>query len=164
MRYWSKGLGHRSALHIEWSREKIDISIREGHLVLKSVVPSPLFRVEVAPGEQVVISGQTLPPVVWRYVSVLGKQDFGDILRLATDPVPMVDFLTHSRGGRSLFLRLAWPMVVFLWRYLQMWVAWKLKNLTRPQAQPRPQAPMGRLTPARTQAQAQIPGQGPGLS
>ena len=131
MRYWSKGLGRRSALNIDWAKEKVQIRVEEGRALLASVVPRPLFRVEVMGGEQVVVAGETLPPVVWNYISVLAREDFEDILKLAMSQ-EVVAFLTHHQGGRRLFLNLSRLLVVFLGRYLWTWAVWKIRGIKRP--------------------------------
>ncbi|MFQ5856744.1 MAG: hypothetical protein ACE5LU_14010 [Anaerolineae bacterium] len=128
MRYWSKGLGHRSALNIDWGRERVQITIENGGQLLASVVPSPLLRGKTPPeGEQVIIAGETLPPIVWRYISVLEKQDFEEILKLAMSR-KTAGFLSNRPGGRRLFGKLAYLMAVFLWRYLRAWAAWKIRS------------------------------------
>lgn len=126
MRYWSKGLGRRSTLHIDWSKGATQIMIEDGQKLLASVVPSHLVQGELpSGGAQVVIAGNTLPPIVWRYISVLRKEDFEDIVKLATSQ-GVAEFLARCPGGRRLFLKLAWFLVVFLFRYPWTWTLWKV--------------------------------------
>lgn len=134
MRYWSKGLGKR-ALYIEWSEGKAQITIEGGRERLGSAVPLHLLRGMLPPvEEQVIIAGDTLPPVVWRYISILTKEDFEDILKLAASR-ETVEFLARSPGGRKLFLKLAWLQAVFFLRYLWAWVVSKVLKL--------PESPLG---------------------
>lgn len=129
MDYWSKGLGRRLPLHIDWSKAAIQITIEDGHELLASVVPAHLLVGELPPGgEQVVVAGDSLPPIVWRYISVLRKQDFEDILELAAGQ-KAVQFLNGSPGGGKLFLKLAGLLVVFLFRYLCTWALSKARGL-----------------------------------
>lgn len=125
MKYWSKGLGRR-ALDIDWSRGATEISIQDGQQLLASVIPVHHLRGELPPGGvQVVVAGNTRPPIVWRYISVLATGDFENILKLVTSP-GMVNFLGRSPKGRTLFLKLTGFLVVFTLRYLWAWVRERL--------------------------------------
>lgn len=113
MRYWSKGLARRSFLNIDWSEEATEISVEDGQALLASVVPIQRVRGELPPeGAQVIVAGDTQPPIVWRYISILAKEDFENIVKLATGP-GMVKFLTANPTGRRLFLRLGRFLAVF---------------------------------------------------
>lgn len=129
MRYWSKGLGRRSALHIEWTKGEFQITTEDGRELLASVMPPHLVRGELPPGgEQVIVAGNTLPPIVWRYISVLTKQDFEDMLKLAARR-ESVRFVARSPRGRRLFLKVTWLLVGFFFRYLWIWALSKAPDL-----------------------------------
>jgi len=131
MRYWSKGLGRRSALHIEWTKGQFEITVEDGRGLLATVMPPHLVRGEPPPpGEQVIVSGHTLPPIAWRYISVLTEQDFEDMLRLAANP-ESVRFVAHVPGGRRLFLKVTWLLTGFFFRYLWAWALSKVPGLGR---------------------------------
>lgn len=129
MRYWSKGLGRRSALHIEWTQGEFEITVADGREVLAAVMPPHLVRGEPPPpGQQVIVSGHTLPPIAWRYISVLTKKDFEDMLKLAASP-ESVRFVAHVPGGRGLFLKVTWLLMGFFFRYLWTWTLSKVPGL-----------------------------------
>ncbi len=122
MRYWSKGLARRGALNIDWSDEATEISVEDGHALLASVVPIKRIRGEPPPpGLQVIVAGDTQAPVVWRYISILAREDFESIVKLATGP-GMVKFLTAHPRGRRLFLSLGRFLVGFSVKFLGTWV------------------------------------------
>ena len=131
MRYWSKGLARRSALNIDWSKGATEISVEDGQVLLASVMPIQRVRGELPPeGSQVIVAGDTQPPIVWRYISILATEDFESIARLATGP-GMVKFLTAHPGGRRLFFRLGRFLMVFSVKYIGTWI---LVRLARPAA------------------------------
>jgi len=129
MDYSSTGLGRRSAIYIGWRREEVDLAIQEGATALSSVSAS-LARLDLPQGEKVVLSGETRPPIVWRYVSILGEQDFKDILKVAMSR-EVVLFLTDYPGREKLFLKLTGRMALFVWRYLWVWLLEKVKGSAR---------------------------------
>lgn len=131
MRYWSKGLARRSFLNIDWSKGAAEISVENGRDLLGSVIPIHRVRGELPPeGAQVIIAGDTRPPIVWRYVSVLASEDFQNIVRLATGS-GMVEFLTRHPKGRRLFLKLARFLVAFSVKYVGTWLRVKARRSVR---------------------------------
>jgi len=126
MDYWSQGLGRRSALSIGCTREEANLTIQDARTALSRVVPSLVARLDLPEGEKLVLSGETRPPIVWRYVTLLGVEDLRSILRLAMSP-EAVTFLTRFPGRKKLFLKLGFLMGIFLTRYLGVWIAQKLK-------------------------------------
>ncbi len=146
MRYWSKGLARRSALNIDWSEEAREISVEDGQALLASVMPIQRVRGELPPeGAHVIIAGDTQPPIVWRYISILAREDFENIVKLATGP-GMVKFLTADPGGRRLFLRLGRFLSVFSVKYIGTWLRVKFRRADR-SGEPVPQA-AGEVSPA----------------
>jgi hypothetical protein len=129
MDYSSTGLGRRSAIYIAWKREEVDLAIQDGATAL-SAVSASLARLELPQGEKVILSGETRPPIVWRYVSILGEQDFRDILKVATSR-EVVLFLTDYPGRETLFLKLTGRMALFFGRYLGVWLLEKAKESVR---------------------------------
>jgi len=130
MEYSSKGLGRRSALNIGWRRDEVELSIDEARTALEALPPSLLARLELPEGEKVILTGKTRPPIVWRYVTILGEQDFRDILRVAMSK-EVVIFLTSFPGRKRLFLELAGLMTLFLGRYLGVWMLEKVRERLR---------------------------------
>lgn len=126
MRYWSKGLARRSALNIDWSEGARDLSVEDSQALLASVVPIERVRGELPPtGAQVIVAGDTQPPIVWRYISILATKDFEDIVRMATGP-GMVKFLVAHPSGRKLFLALARFLMAFSATYIGTWLRVRL--------------------------------------
>ncbi len=126
MRYWSKGLADRSVLNIDWSEKARRISVEDGRALLASVIPSRSIRGDLPPeGAHVVVAGDTQPPIVWRYISVLTAEDFDHIVKLATG-AGMVRFLAGQPRGRRLFLRLARLLLGFSVKYIRTWERVKL--------------------------------------
>jgi phage FluMu protein gp41 len=131
MRYWSKGLARRSVLNIDCSAEATEISVEDGQAFLASVIPIERLRGELPPhGAQVIVAGDTQPPIVWRYIGILTTEDFENLMKLATDP-GMVSFLIANPRGRRLFLRLARFLVVFSVQYVGTWLRVKFRRADR---------------------------------
>ena len=131
MRYWSKGLARRSFLNIDWSEEATEISVEDGQALLGSVVPIQRVRGELPPqGAHVIVAGDTQPPIVWRYISILTTEDFENIVKLATGP-GMVKFLTANPRGRRLFLRLGRFLAGFSVKYVGTWLRVKFRRVDR---------------------------------
>lgn len=131
MRYWSKGLARRSTLNIDWSDEATEISVEDGQALLASMMPVQRIRGELPPeGTQVIVAGDTQPPIVWRYISILAMEDFESIVKLATGP-GMVKFLGAHPRGRRLFLRLGRFLAVFSVKYVGTWLRVKFQRLDR---------------------------------
>ncbi len=132
MRYWSKGLARRSALNIDWSEQARHTTVEDGQALLASVMPLQRVRGELPPaGAQVIVSGETQPPIVWRYISILTAEDFVNIVKLATGP-GMVKFLTANPRGRRLFLTLGRFLAVFTLTYVGTWFRVKVSRTARP--------------------------------
>lgn len=129
MDYSSTGLGRRSAIRIGWRREEVDLAIQEGATAL-SAVSASLARLELPRGEKVILSGETRPPIVWRYVTILEEQDFKDILKVAMSREVVV-FLTDYPGRDKLFLKLTGRMALFVGRYLWVWLLENVKESVR---------------------------------
>ena len=66
------------------------------------------------------------PPIVWRYVTLLGADDLKSILRLAMSQ-EAVTFITRFPGRKKLFVKLACLMAIFFTRYLGAWIAQKVR-------------------------------------
>ncbi len=153
MRYWSKGLARRSALNIDWSEKARKISVEDGQALLASIMPIQRVRGELPPeGAQVIVAGDTQPPIVWRYISFLATKDFESIVKLATGPA-MVKFLAGRPGGMRLFFRLARFLMVFSAKYVWIWLRVKLLRSGGSQEPAPPRsapsaAPVGRLSPS----------------
>lgn len=125
MNYWSKGLGRR-ALIIDWSKGATEISVEEAQQLLATVIPLHQIRGELPPrGAQIIVAGNTRPPIVWRYISVLARADFESIVKLVTSPA-MVRFLVGNRKGWGLFAKLAGFLVVFSLKYSWAWLGGKI--------------------------------------
>lgn len=147
MRFWSKGLARRSALNIDWSDEATEISVEDAQAFLASTIPLNRVRGELPPeGAQVIVAGDTQPPIVWRYITILAGEDFESIVRLATGP-GMVRFLTAHPRGRRLFLRLGLFLVVFSVKYIGTWLRVKLPGADRP-PEPVPQPEQVEVSPS----------------
>ncbi len=142
MRYWSKGLARRSALNIDWSEQARQTTVQDGQALLASVMPLQRVRGELPPvGAQVIVSGETQPPIVWRYISILTTGDFESIVKLATGP-GMVKFLTANPRGRRLFLTLGRFLAVFTVTYLGTWLRVRVSGTAR-SGEPVPQTAAG---------------------
>lgn len=121
MRYWSKGLGRRSALQIDWSSEQCEITIDSGKERLAELMPPRLMKGQPPPpGDMVIVKGVTSPPIEWEYISVFSSDDVENLIGLATRP-QAVHFFIESPGGGRLFLRMAGIFAWLIIRYPFIW-------------------------------------------
>jgi len=131
MQYWSKGLGRRSALNVDWIGENVQITIENGRQFLSTAVPLTSFKGSLPPdAKQAILAGKTLPPIVLRYTCVLARQDFEDIFSIAMSR-KVAGFMAGRPGGRGLIWRLAYLRTVFLLRYLRSWAEDRVRSLGR---------------------------------
>jgi hypothetical protein len=118
MRYWSKGLGKRSAIYIDWSKGQYEVTLDGGLKSLSSVIAPNLLRGELPTDDkQVIVSGTTAPPIEWRYVAIFTVKDLKEMIKLANRPAAS-KFVAHSPKGFHLFLRLTWLFMGIIVRYI----------------------------------------------